>query len=40
VAAVQENGEMFSCYRLVDDPGWKPVEGGIIIPPQSAAVVI
>jgi hypothetical protein len=40
VAASQENGEMFSRYRLVDDPDWKPVEDGIIIPPQSAGVVI
>jgi hypothetical protein len=40
VAASQENGETFCRYRLVDDPDWKPVEGGIIIPPQSAAVVI
>ena len=40
VAASQENGEAFCRYRLVDDPDWKPVEGGIIIPPQSAAVVI
>ena len=39
-AARQENGEAFNSYRLVDNPDWKPVEGGIIIPPQSAAVVI
>jgi len=40
VVASQENGETFHRYRLVDYPGWKQVEGGIIIPPQSAVVVL
>jgi len=40
VSASQENGEAFRRYRLVDDPEWKQIEDGIIIPPQSAAVVI
>jgi len=40
VTASQENGEPFQRYRLVDDPIWKPVDGGIAIPPQSAVVVI
>ena len=26
-------------YRLVDDPQFKPVAGGIVIPPRSAAIV-
>jgi len=40
VATAVEQGEAFSRYRLVDDPDWKPVEDGITLPPQSAAVVI
>ncbi len=40
LVASQENGEAFSRFRLVDDPDWKQVEGGINLPPQSAAVVI
>ena len=40
VIASQESGELFRSYRLVDNPVWKPVEDGITIPPQSAAVVI
>jgi hypothetical protein len=40
VTAKQENGVALSRYRLVDNSDWKLVENGIIIPPQSAAVVI
>jgi hypothetical protein len=33
-------GDPLKRYRLVDDPSWKPVSEGIILPPCSAAVVI
>jgi hypothetical protein len=35
-----DNGQALSRYRLVDDPTWKPVAGGIQLPPRSAAVVV
>lgn len=40
VNASLENGAALNRYRLVDDPEWKPVAGGITIPPQSAVVII
>jgi hypothetical protein len=33
-------GGVVNKYRLVDDPTWKPIQNGIYLPPQSAAVVI
>jgi hypothetical protein len=38
--ATLDNGESLSKYRLIDDEEWKPVASGIILPPQSAAVVL
>ena len=35
-----ENGQPLARFRLVDDPAWRGLAGGIAIPPQSAAVVI
>jgi hypothetical protein len=35
-----DSGEALNRYRLVDDSNWQPVESGIIIPAQSAVVVI
>jgi hypothetical protein len=35
-----DDGQPLSSYRLVDDPIWKPISGGMIIPPRSAAVVL
>ena len=40
VRARLDGGTNLSRYRLVDDPTWRPAEGGIIIPPQSAAVAL
>ena len=40
VNANLDSGEVLSHYRLVDDSNWLPVESGIIIPVQSAVVVI
>jgi hypothetical protein len=40
VNAKLDSGETLSRYRLVDDSKWQPVENGIIIPAQSAVVVI
>jgi hypothetical protein len=37
---VQAEGSFLSRYRLVDDPDWRPIESGIVIPPVSAAVVL
>ncbi|NPV52451.1 MAG: hypothetical protein HPY71_02890 [Firmicutes bacterium] len=34
------DGSSLGRYRLVDDATWKSTEDGIIIPPQSAAVVV
>jgi hypothetical protein len=36
----QAEGAALSRYRLVDDPKWRPIESGVIIPPFSAAVVL
>ncbi len=38
--AVLDNGQLLKRYRLVDDPQWKDVAGGIHLPPRSAAVVV
>ena len=27
-------------YRLVEDEAWKPIEGGVVLPPRSAAIVL
>ena len=35
-----DDGNRLRRYRLVDDPEWRLTEGGITIPPCSAAVVI
>jgi hypothetical protein len=35
-----DDGQLLTRYRLVDDPAWKPVDQGIVIPPRSAAVVL
>jgi hypothetical protein len=35
-----DSGQALSRYRLVDEPTWLSVSGGIAIPPMSAAVVI
>jgi hypothetical protein len=35
-----DGGDSLSRYRLVDDPQWKPAANGIVLPPQSAVVVI
>ena len=35
-----DDGSALSRYRLVDDPQWRDVAGGVVIPPASAAVVI
>ena len=35
-----DDGTSLSHYRLVDDPTWRDVGAGIVIPPCSAAVVI
>ncbi|MGI6707408.1 MAG: DUF6259 domain-containing protein [Clostridia bacterium] len=35
-----EDGSELGRYRLVDDPEWKPVKSGIVVPPRSAAVAI
>jgi hypothetical protein len=40
VSANLDSGETLSRYRLVDDSEWRPVQSGIIIPAQSAVVVI
>jgi hypothetical protein len=40
LSACKEDGNRFDRYRLVDDAQWKPAGEAIIIPPQSAAVVI
>jgi hypothetical protein len=40
VTARLESGAALSRYRLVDDPTWKTVAGEIIIPAQSAVVVV
>lgn len=34
------DGQPLRRYRLVDDPEWKPVQGGILIPPASAVVIL
>jgi hypothetical protein len=40
VSAQLDSGAALNRYRLVDDPQWKAVENGIVIPPLSAVVVI
>ena len=35
-----EDGSTLGRYRLVDSPEWLSVDGGIAVPPESAAVVI
>ena len=40
VSARLQNGQALTRARLVDDAQWKPLDGGIVIPPQSAVVVI
>ncbi|MBC7815181.1 MAG: hypothetical protein H7175_28745, partial [Burkholderiales bacterium] len=35
-----DNGETLNRYRLVEDADWQSSANGIVIPPQSAAVVI
>ena len=40
VQAALESGQLLSTYRLVDDPVQKSTQGGIQIPPQSAAVIL
>ena len=35
-----DSGAPLSRYRLVDDPTWRPVSAGVVIPPRSAAVVL
>lgn len=27
-------------YRLVEDEAWKPIEGGVVLPPRSAAIIL
>jgi hypothetical protein len=39
-AAVLDNGQPLTRYRLVDDPTWRPLAEGIQLPPRSAAVVL
>jgi len=34
------DGSKLQRYRLVDDPEWKSMEGGIVLPPCSAGVVV
>jgi hypothetical protein len=38
--ALLASGRPLTRYRLVDDPTWRPVAEGILIPPRSAAVVL
>jgi hypothetical protein len=40
VTANLDSGEMLSCFRLVDNSDWHSVQKEIIIPAQSAVVVI
>ena len=40
VKAKLDNGQKLSKYRLVDNPEWKNISAGIVIPPYSAVVVI
>jgi hypothetical protein len=40
VQASLKNGQPLLQYRLVEDPAWKRVEDGIVIPPLSAVVVL
>lgn len=40
VAITLDGGQALSRYRLVDDAQWRPVAGGVVIPPASAAVVV
>jgi hypothetical protein len=35
-----DNNQPLAQYRLVDDPLWRSTEGGVTVPPRSAAVVI
>ncbi len=35
-----DDGQPLNRYRLVDDPQWKSTDGGIDLPPASAAVII
>jgi hypothetical protein len=38
--ALLASGQPLTRYRLVDDPTWRPIAEGIVIPPRSAAVVL
>ena len=40
VSAALDSGQSLTRYRLVDDPTWRDSSQGILIPPQSAAVVL
>ena len=40
IRAVLKSGAALTPFRLVDDPAWKPVSAEILIPDQSAAVMI
>ncbi len=40
VALSLDSGERVNRWRLVDDPQWKDVQEGIVIPPCSAVVVV
>ena len=40
VAVALDNGSELSRYRLVDDPAWRAVADGIVLPPCSAAIVV
>lgn len=35
-----DDGPVPARWRLVDDPTWHPTEGGVVIPPRSAAVLV
>ena len=40
VTIERDDGQPLHRYRLVDDPTWRPIGGSVVIPAQSAAVVI
>ena len=40
IQAFLEKGQPLTRYRLVDDPAWKDAGEGILLPPQSAVVVV
>lgn len=40
VQVTLDSNQALTRYRLVDDPSWRPVDQGIVIPPYSAAVIV